>query len=249
MIEVRFVEQVVFVVLVEFVVVFVKDIVVDGIVMEFNYVFEQIWIFCNEGKIVWFVGCFVMFVGGDYMGYVDLIYLVVIQDFCVFNVLIVCYFFIFLGEEFFFIVLFRIFLCIGRIVFNWCLIIFDGFKFGYCLWCDVKVEYFKLVVFVVFELVKEECEVIVKFEFVFVFKEEVQFYQSQMIFFKFEKELFVFSLYEDDKFELVVMYEQYEDCEDDDWDVVELEEGFMIDEEYDIFDVFDEEYFEVYICK
>lgn len=75
-----------------------------------------------------------------------------------------------------------------------------------------------------------------------------------MIFFKLEKELFVVSMYESIKvFFIIVFFIVVDDkvssigvldesVEDEDWDV--FEDGFFIDEEYDIFDVFDEEFLE-----
>ncbi|VBB76374.1 Putative protein of unknown function [Podospora comata] len=247
--EVRPVEQVAPAAPAELVAVFVKDTIADGTVMEPNHVFEQTWILRNEGKTAWPAGCSVMFVGGDYMGHVDSTHPAATQDLRASNVSTVCYSPILPGEEFPFTVLLRTPLRTGRIVSNWRLTTPDGLKFGHRLWCDVKVEHRKSVGPVVSEPVKEEREVIAKPEPALAPKEEVQLHQSQMIFPKLEKESPVSSLHEDDKSESAVRYEQYEDCEDDDWDAAESEEGFMTDEEYDILDASDEEYSEAHSRK
>ncbi|KAK4175554.1 hypothetical protein QBC36DRAFT_311928 [Triangularia setosa] len=228
----------------ELVAVFVKDTVADGTVMEPNHVFEQTWILRNEGKTAWPAGCSVMFVGGDYMGHVDSTHPAATQDLRASNVSTVCYSPILPGEEFPFTVLLRTPLRTGRIVSNWRLTTPDGLKFGHRLWCDVKVEHPKVVSPPVSELVEEERQVIAKSELELAPKEEIEPHQSQMIFPKLEKESPVSSLHEDTKSESAITYEQYEDCEDDDWDAAESDEAFLTDEEYDILDASDEEYTE-----
>ncbi|KAK0671801.1 hypothetical protein QBC41DRAFT_218619 [Cercophora samala] len=243
-IEVKPVEQAAPAAPAELVAVFVKDTVADGTVMEPNHVFEQTWILRNEGNIAWPAGCSVMFVGGDYMGHVDSTHPAATQDLRASNVSTVCYSPILPGEEFPFTVLLRTPLRTGRIVSNWRLTTPDGLKFGHRLWCDVKVEHPKVVAPPASEPVKEERDVSVKSEPELAPKKEVELHQSQMIFPKLEKESPVSSLHEDAKSESAVTYEQYEDCEDDDWDAAESEEGFLTDEEYDILDASDEEYTE-----
>ncbi|KAK0739979.1 hypothetical protein B0T21DRAFT_347228 [Apiosordaria backusii] len=228
----------------ELVAVFVTDTIADGTVMEPNHVFEQTWILRNEGKTAWPAGCSVMFVGGDYMGHVDSTHPAATQELRASNVSTVCYSPILPGEEFPFTVLLRTPLRTGRIVSNWRLTTPDGLKFGHRLWCDVKVEHPKVVPPIVSQPVKEEREVIAKSEPEVAAKEEIEPQQSQMIFPKLEKESPVSSLHEDAKSESAVTYDQYEDCEDDDWDAAESDEAFLTDEEYDILDASDEEYTE-----
>jgi next-to-BRCA1 protein 1 len=227
----------------DLVAVFVKDTVADGTVMEPNHVFEQTWVLRNEGKTAWPAGCSVMFVGGDYMGHVDSNHPAATQDLRASNVSTVCYSPIFPGEEFPFTVLLRTPLRAGRIVSNWRLTTPDGLKFGHRLWCDVKVEHPKVLPPTFTESVKEEREVTAKTEPEVATKEKSEPQHSQMIFPKLEKESPVASLHEDANSDAPA-YEEYEDCEDDDWDAAESDEAFLTDEEYDILDASDEEYIE-----
>ncbi|KAK4191459.1 hypothetical protein QBC35DRAFT_448380 [Podospora australis] len=230
----------------DLVAVFVKDSIADGTVFGPDHVFEQTWVLRNEGTVAWPAGCSVKFVGGDYMGHVDPNHPAATQDLESSNESTICYSPILPDQEYPFTVLLRTPQRCGRIVSNWRLTAPDGHKFGHRLWCDVVVEKPKVVLPPAsVELVKEK-EVVVTPEPEIAPKEEEvpEMQQSQMIFPKLEKESPVASIHQDTKSESAVTFEEYEDCDDDEWDAAGSEEGFLTDEEYDILDASDEEYIE-----
>jgi len=230
----------------DLVAVFVRDTVADGTLMGPDNMFEQTWVLRNAGEVAWPAGCSVKFVGGDYMGHVDSSHPAATRDIQDSNESTICHSPVLPGEERAFTVLLRTPLRSGRIVSNWRLTTADGAKFGHRLWCDVVVERPKVnLPPAVVEPVKEkqkEVEV-VKAE------PEPVLEQSQMIFPKLEKESPLASMIqtakdvvEPEKSEPVAIVDNYENSDDEDWDVAESDEGFLTDEEYDILDASDEEY-------
>jgi len=224
----------------DLVAVFVRDTTPDGTLFGPDFLFEQTWVLRNAVKVAWPAGCSVKFVGGDYMGHVDSNHPAATQDIEDSNQSTICHSPVPPGEERAFTVLLRTPLRIGRVVSNWRLTTSDGSKFGHRLWCDVVIQKPKVVLPpAAVEPVKEEKEVV---------KTEPALEQSQMIFPKLEKESPMASMIqetkEDAKSETAASYENYEDCEDEEWDVAESEAGFLTDEEYDILDASDEEYME-----
>ncbi|KAL2130603.1 hypothetical protein VTI74DRAFT_6187 [Chaetomium olivicolor] len=225
---------------------YVRDTVADGTVFGPDHVFEQTWVMRNTGKVAWPAGCSVKFVGGDYMGHLDSSHPAATQDVAFSCESTICYAPVQPGEEFPFTVLLRTPRREGRVVSNWRLGTKDGYKFGHRLWCDVVVEKPKVVLPppTVVEPVKQEDE---KKEVVKTEPElepEVQPEHSQMIFPKLEKESPVASVHEEaTKAESLSIHEdEYEDCEDVDWNEDASEEGFLTDEEYDVLDASDEEF-------
>jgi next-to-BRCA1 protein 1 len=221
---------------------FVRDTVSDGTAFPPDFVFEQTWALRNTGTTAWPAGCSVKFVGGDYMGHLDSTHPAATRDVEFSCESTICYASIQPGEEFPFTVLLRTPRRSGRFVSNWRLTTKDGNKFGHRLWCDVVVEKPKVVLPppAVTEPVeqKEEKKNLVETE------PEAGVEHSQMIFPKLEKESPVASFHEDAKTESVSAHdEEYEDCEEDDWDRAASDEGFLTDEEYDVLDASDEEFF------
>ncbi|KAK4229637.1 next to BRCA1 gene 1 protein [Podospora fimiseda] len=227
----------------DLVAVFVKDTIPDGTLLGPDHVFEQTWVLRNAGQVPWPAGCSVKFVGGDYMGHVDSSHPAATRDIEDSNESTICHSPVPPGEERAFTVLLRTPLRSGRLVSNWRLTTADGNKFGHRLWCDIVVDRPKVVLPpAVVEPVKEKE--VVKSE------PEPALEQSQMIFPKLEKESPMASMI-DTKEEIKettkpesVSSIDYEDCDDEDWDVAESDEGFLTDEEYDILDASDEEYIE-----
>ncbi|KAK4152797.1 next to BRCA1 gene 1 protein [Chaetomidium leptoderma] len=219
---------------------FVRDTVPDGTVFGPDHVFEQTWILRNDGDVAWPAGCSVKFVGGDYMGHLDSNHPAATRDVEFSCESTICYASIQPGEEFPFTVLLRSPRRSGRVVSNWRLTTKEGDRFGHRLWCDVVVEKPKVVLpppsVAEPEKQQEEKKEAAKPKY-----EVLE--QSQMIFPKLEKESPVASVHEETRAESVSAQEdEYEDCEDDEWNEGESEEGFLTDEEYDILDASDEEF-------
>jgi next-to-BRCA1 protein 1 len=240
---------------------YVRDTVQDGTVFGPDHVFEQTWILRNTGKVAWPAGCSVRFVRGDYMGNLDSNHPAATRDVDSSCESTICYATIQPGEEFPFTVLLRTPPRTGRFVSNWRLTTQEGHMFGHRLWCDVVVtkpaevsppppaqqeEKPKLVSLVVepeaSTEVKKVAELAVEPE------EEAKPEHSQMIFPKLEKESPVASVYEQAPAapaaadSVSAQDDEYEDCEDVEWNEGDSEEGFLTDEEYDILDASDEEF-------
>ena len=232
----------------DLVAVFVRDSVADGTSFEPDHVFSQTWVLRNEGKVAWPAGCSVKYVGGDYMGVVDSAHPAATQDLEATSESTICDAPVAPGEEFPFTVLLRTPQRSGRIVSNWRLSTKDGLKFGHRLWCDVRVKRPEPVVSlppteVAAPVEPESVPTVEHIEFAEEKIEEPA--SSQMIFPKLEKESPVASIHEDTKSESAPTEEEYEDCaEDDDWAEEDSHDGFLTDEEYDILDASDEEYFD-----
>jgi len=224
---------------------FVRDTVTDGTTFGPDHVFEQTWVLRNSGNVAWPAGCSVKFVGGDYMGHLDSNHPAATKDVESSFESTICYASVQPGEAYPFTVLLRTPHRPGRFVSNWRLATKDGFRFGHRLWCDVVVEKPKVVLPppTVVEPVKQEEEKEEKEAVVAAPEPEPE--HSQMIFPKLEKESPVASVHEEAKTESVSAQEQeddFEDCEDDEWNEEAAEEGYLTDEEYDILDASDEEF-------
>ncbi|KAK3326393.1 hypothetical protein B0H66DRAFT_158821 [Apodospora peruviana] len=245
--------------------VFVQDTVRDGTVMGPGYVFEQTWVLRNEGTVPWPAGCSVKYVGGDYMGHIDSTHPAATRDLEESSKSTICYTELAPGEVFPFTVLLRTPLRDGRAVSNWRLSTKDGLKFGHRLWCDVIVDRSIMLnppespnesetetPIEEKEIKGESASEEVTTEHVEFKAEEVEAeeelpvepVQSQMIFPKLEKESPVASVHEEVKSESTPTEEDYEDCEDDEWAEDGSDSGFLTDEEYDVLDASDEEFFE-----
>ncbi|KAK4138843.1 hypothetical protein BT67DRAFT_24660 [Trichocladium antarcticum] len=221
---------------------FVRETVSDGTVFRPDFVFEQTWVLRNTGTTAWPAGCSVKYVGGDYMGHLDATHPATTRDVEYSCESTICYASIQPGEEFPFTVLLRTPHRSGRVLSNWRLTAEDGHKFGHRLWCDVVVEKPKVVLppSAAAEPSKHEE---VKEREVPKAQPEAAMEHSQMIFPKLEKESPVASVHEDIKAESVsAQDEEYEDCEEDDWDRAGSDEAFLTDDEYDILDASDEEF-------
>ncbi|KAK3901265.1 next to BRCA1 gene 1 protein [Staphylotrichum tortipilum] len=219
---------------------FVRDTVTDGTTFGPDHVFEQTWFLRNTGTVPWPAGCSVKFVGGDYMGHLDSEHPAATRDVEYSYESTISYVPILPGEEFPFTVLLRTPRRSGRVVSNWRLTTKDGHKFGHRLWCDVVVEKPKVVLPP--PTVAEPVKQVEKKLEVVEAKSEPEPEHSQMIFPKLEKESPVSSVHEDAKAEPApAPEEEYEDCEDDEWNEA-ASEGYMTDEEYDILDASDEEF-------
>lgn len=233
----------------DLVAVYKSDTIADGTVLEANRLFEQTWILRNEGRVPWPAGCSVKFVGGDYMGHVDSNHAAATSDIVSAFESTVADAPVPPGQEAQFTALLRTPNRSGRVVSNWRLTTKDGLRFGHRLWCDIVVEKAAVGPSVAqAEATKDVPKV----------KEDPKpepaadpapsVAESQMIFPKLEKESPVSSIHEasspapDHAAEEPEQEDEYEDCaNDNEW--VGSEEGFLTDEEYDILDASDEEFF------
>jgi next-to-BRCA1 protein 1 len=120
--------------------VFVSDSVQDGTILPANTTFEQTWVLRNEGTVAWPAGCSVKFVGGDYMGQVDSSRPAAISEIVSASESTVSYEPIAPGQTFSFTVLLRTPSRPGKVISYWRLTTKDGHKFGHRLWCDVSVR-------------------------------------------------------------------------------------------------------------
>lgn len=226
---------------------FIRDTVPDGTVLAPDHVFEQTWVLRNTGKVAWPSGCSVKFVGGDYMGHLDSNHPAATRDVEGSCESPACESRIEPGEEHAFTVLLRTPHRTGRFVSNWRLTTKEGVRFGHRLWCDIVVEKPKAVPPPPAVTIAEPSERGEENKEAAKAEPEVPLAHSQMIFPKLDKESPGASVHEAPKAEPVSLQEEveeYEDCEDDEWNVGEgeSEEGFLTDEEYDILDASDEEF-------
>lgn len=220
--------------------VYVRDTIMDGTVLQPNYVFEQTWVLRNSSDVAWPAGCAVKFVGGDYMGHVDSNHPAGISELVSASESTVCYDTLEPGQEYPFTVLLRTPPREGKIISYWRLTTPDGLRFGHRLWCDVNVQTPKTVS----DVAASGSDASNK-------KEEPAVESSQMVFPKLEKESPVASIHQDNASKESSSSPSHE-AEFD-----ELEEwkgeaeawngsddGFFTDEEYDILDASDEEFLE-----
>lgn len=220
--------------------VYVRDTIMDGTVLQPNYVFEQTWVLRNSGDVAWPAGCAVKFVGGDYMGHVDSSHPAGISELVSASESTVCYDALEPGQEYPFTVLLRTPPREGKIISYWRLTTPDGLRFGHRLWCDVNVQTPKTVSDVA-AIGSDESNK----------KEEAAVESSQMVFPKLEKESPVASIHQDSpsKEDSPSPSHEAEFDELEEWKGeaeawVGSEDGFFTDEEYDILDASDEEFLE-----
>ncbi|RDA89964.1 hypothetical protein CP533_6672, partial [Ophiocordyceps camponoti-saundersi (nom. inval.)] len=236
--------------------VFVRDSVEDGTIMAPNQVFEQTWILRNEGTVAWPAGCSVKFVGGDYMGHVDSNHPACISELVSASESTICYAPLAPGQEFSFTVLLRTPPRAGKVISYWRLTTIYGHKFGHRLWCEVNVrsppaEPRSQGSFVHIEDVREHAPHTGSSQL-----------SRTMVFPKLAKESPRTSLHEestpakdDDAVEAETkpastaaaaksdVEDGFDGCEEDEsWNG--SDDGFMTDEEYDILDASDEEFFQ-----
>ncbi|KAI0095502.1 hypothetical protein F4814DRAFT_454116 [Daldinia grandis] len=232
----------------ELIAVFLRDTIADGTVLPPNHTFEQVWIVRNEGTVPWPAGCSVKFVGGDYMGAVDPAHPAGIRELVSASESTVCYNTLKPGQEFPFTVLMRTPDREGKVISYWRLTTPDGVKFGHKLWCDVTVQAPPAEV--------APAEPQREREAVPSPVPASKLAESQMIIPMLEHESPAASMHEkaqsgsELEAETATLAQSvqdsqdddFEDCgEDDEW--AESEDGFMTDEEYDILDASDGEYF------
>jgi next-to-BRCA1 protein 1 len=225
--------------------VFIRDHVPDGTILPPNHAFEQTWVLRNEGTIAWPAGCSVKFVGGDYMGHVDSNHPAAISEIVSASESTVCYESLAPGEEFPFTVLLRTPARAGKIMSYWRLTTKDGMKFGHRLWCQVSVRALTPAgpsrsSSPVAEI-KEEKPVEKQEEDE---TEAAEVESSQMIFPKLEKESPETSTHDcrlSTTSQTQSNAEPKDEFEDDEWDA--SADDFLTDEEYDILDASDEEFF------
>jgi len=119
---------------------FVRDSVCDGMVMEPETRFAQIWTLKNPGPHVWPAGCSVRYVGGDNMLNVDNSHpasVTTIADATESNVVGRD---VQVGEEVAFKVVLKAPTREGKAISYWRLKAADGTPFGHRLWCDIDVK-------------------------------------------------------------------------------------------------------------
>jgi next-to-BRCA1 protein 1 len=235
---------------------FVQDTIPDGTVLAPGDLFKQCWVLRNDGNVAWPADCCVKFVGGDYMGQLDSEHPAASKDLDSSCESAVCDKPVQPGEEFKFNVVLRAPYRVGRFVSNWRLTTKDGLRFGHRLWCDIVVEPQTLppppaVVEFVKQQEEDESKVIKP-------EPEPQPEHSLMVFPTLEKESPVASVHGESKAESVtgqavelevdgadvdVHFEDFEDCEDPEWEEDSTEDnGYLTDEEYDILTASDDEF-------
>ncbi|KAG9228622.1 hypothetical protein BJ875DRAFT_489683 [Amylocarpus encephaloides] len=214
----------------ELVAFFVRDVIADGTRFPPNCVFEQTWYMRNAGETSWPAGCSVKFVGGDSMCAIDPAHPASVHELVSASESTICYTEVAPGHEVGFTVLMRTPPRDGNFISYWRLTGPTGEKFGHRLWCDVSVKE---------SVVKEEAKPDAKEE---VVEAEAESKGSQMIFPKLE-DTHASSVHQ----EAPAAAEEADDFDDlvedvhDETD--ETDDGFLTDEEYDILDGSDEEYF------
>jgi next to BRCA1 gene 1 protein len=214
----------------DLVAVYESDTIPDGTVFPPNHVFEQSWVLRNAGTVAWPAGCFVKFVSGDYMGHVNQSRPAHIDQLVSASESTICYNALKPGETFAFTVLLRTPQRPGKAISYWRLTSKDGAKFGHRLWCDVSVQAEEKVES------KEEPKTETS---------SIKSSESQMIFPKLEKESPQASIYETSSTvqpEATEVDDELDEDVDDEW-ADDDDDAFLTDEEYDILDASDEEYF------
>lgn len=218
---------------------FVRDAIADGSELPPNTPFTQVWTLRNPGPQTWPVGCGVRFTGGDAMFNVDPKQPSSISELYKstesnFTTEIVG-----AGEEVDFTVIMRTPETTGRAISYWRLKAADGLPFGHKLWCDIDVRIPSLDLDNVATAV--HIEDIAKVH-------KVDESQSQMIFPKLDKESPVSSTHEAEAAPVIIAAkdkELPEDIESLGLDVDdETDNGFWTDEEYELLDASDAEFFE-----
>ncbi|KAG5983550.1 hypothetical protein E4U55_007885 [Claviceps digitariae] len=230
---------------------FLRDTVADGTIFPPNHVFQQTWVLRNNGKATWPSGCFIKYIGGDYMGHVDSTHPAGVSELVSASESTICCKPLAPGQEWAFAASLRAPSRPGRFISYWRLATSDGMRFGNRLWCEVNVR----------NTTDQEVEhsapstspptssPIAKTEEA---KDDNQA-SSMMIFPKLENESASASILKETQTETKKPVcgavskgesdkREDEDDEDDEWDGSENEDSFMTDEEYDILDASDEEF-------
>lgn len=225
---------------------FVRDTITDGSELPPNTPFTQVWTLRNPGPNTWPPGCSVRFTGGDPMFNVDpkkpssVSELIKSTESNVITEGVVA------GEEVDFTVVMRtpdVLMksrdAAGRAISYWRLKTADNLPFGNKLWCDINISPPKpdLDDMPATEHIEDIATV-----------QKVDESQSQMIFPKLDKESPVASTHEAEAAPVVIAADDKELLEDveslglDDED--ETDDGFLTDEEYELLDASDAEFFE-----
>lgn len=219
---------------------FIRDVITDGSELPPNTPFEQVWTLRNPGPRAWPAGCSVRFVGGDAMFNVDPKQPSSVSDLVKSTESNVTTKSIEAGEEVDFAVVMRTPETVGKAISYWRLKAADGLPFGHKLWCDINVRNPKSSFGE--EVTTKEIEDTAK-------AQKVDESQSEMIFPKLDKESPVSSTHVAETAPAVVAADEKELLDDieslglDDED--ETDDGFLTDEEYEMLDASDAEFFEV----
>ncbi|KAJ4416022.1 hypothetical protein N0V85_002461 [Neurospora sp. IMI 360204] len=226
---------------------YVRDKVVDGTVFGPDHVFEQTWVVRNDGPTPWPAGCFVKYLHGEYMGHVDPAHPTATGDLESCLQSNVCEHPVAPGESVPFTVLLRSPSREGRHLSHWRVSTKQGLMIGHKLWCDVVVkkpetapeEKVREAPAKVEDLEENMAKLNIEPET----NDAAPIDHSQVVFPKLDKESPSASVHQEDaqsQVESRPEEEDYEECEDVEWDEDESE-SFMTDEEYDILDASDEE--------
>ncbi|KAK3392094.1 hypothetical protein B0T20DRAFT_362249 [Sordaria brevicollis] len=223
---------------------YVRDKVVDGTVFGPDHVFEQTWVVRNDGPTAWPAGCFVKYLHGEYMGLVDSNHPTATGDLESCLQSNVCQRPVAPGETVPFTVVLRSPSREGRHMSHWRVSTKEGLMIGHKLWCDIVVKKLEVAP----EEKTKEVPVPVKVEDVEkdmsklnISPDAAPIDHSQVVFPKLDKESPSASMHQEDaqsQAESRPEEEDYEECEDVEWDE---SESYMTDEEYDILDASDEE--------
>ncbi|KAG5964880.1 hypothetical protein E4U58_003012 [Claviceps cyperi] len=221
--------------------VFLYDAIADGTVLPPDFVFQQMWVLRNEGKITWPAGCSIKFVGGDYMGLVDSARPAGVSELVSASASTTNHQPLAPGDEWGFCTNLRTPSRPGKVISYWRLTTPDGMRFGHRLWCDVDVR--------ATEVPEPECTApstspAAKMEEA---NDDTQA-SSVMIFPKLENEATHTGAQpsQTDPAGVVLETDSVKTDEDNkndkdvEWD--SSVDGFMTDEEYDILDASDEEF-------
>ncbi|KAK1780829.1 hypothetical protein QBC45DRAFT_407641 [Copromyces sp. CBS 386.78] len=230
---------------------YVKDKVVDGTVFGPDSVFEQTWVVRNDGPTPWPAGCFVKYLHGEYMGHVDPAHPTATGELESCLQSNVCEQPVLPGQSVPFSVLLRSPSREGRHLSHWRVSTKQGLMIGHKLWCDIVVKKPEAAPE---EKVREAPvkvedleENMAKLNIEPKANDAAPIDHSQVVFPKLDKESPSGSVHQEDaqsqadsQAESRPEEEDYEECEDVEWDEDESE-SFMTDEEYDILDASDEE--------
>ncbi|CCC10827.1 hypothetical protein SMAC4_07844 [Sordaria macrospora] len=224
---------------------YVRDKVVDGTVFGPDQVFEQTWVVRNDGPTPWPAGCFVKYLHGEYMGHVDPAHPTATGDLESCLQSNVCEQPVLPGQSVPFTVLLRSPSREGRHLSHWRVSTKQGLMIGHKLWCDIVVkkpetapeEKVREAPAKVEDLEKNMAKLNIEPET----NDAAPIDHSQVVFPKLDKESPSASVHQEDaqsQAESGPEEEDYEECEDAEWDE---SESYMTDEEYDILDASDEE--------
>ncbi|KAK3493831.1 hypothetical protein B0T13DRAFT_402672 [Neurospora crassa] len=226
---------------------YVRDKVVDGTVFGPDHVFEQTWVVRNDGPTPWPAGCFVKYLHGEYMGHVDPAHPTSTGDLESCLQSNVCEHPVAPGESVPFTVLLRSPSREGRHLSHWRVSTKQGLMIGHKLWCDIVVKKPEIApeekVQEAPAKVEDLEENMAKLNIEPETNDAAPIDHSQVVFPKLDKESPSASVHQEvahSPVESRPEEEDYEECEDAEWDE-DASESYMTDEEYDILDASDEE--------